>query len=112
VQVAQELVHPDRPCLLGIAGIWLDNAEQLAEVMDVAEGVLEVGVVAIGLEPVVNRDPGEVGEHTGVIEAIEPALVMQRVERRVLGACAEQPAQLASARAPVSSKCATGEEMI
>ena len=64
--------------------------------MHVAEGVLDVGVVAVRLEPVVDRDPAEVGEHACVVKAIEPASVVQRVERRLLGAGAEQPPQLPS----------------
>jgi len=49
VQVAQEPIHPHRPGLLGILGVSFDHGEQLAEVMNVAEGVLDVGVVAVGL---------------------------------------------------------------
>ena len=73
----------------------LDHAEQLAQVVGVAKSVLEVGVLAVGLEPVVNRDPGEVREHPGVIEPVKAALIVQRVERRLLGAGAKQPPQLA-----------------
>ena len=63
--------------------------------MNVAESVADVGVVAVRLEPVVDRDPAEGGEHPGVVKAIDPASVVQRVERRPLRAGAEQPAQKA-----------------
>jgi hypothetical protein len=62
--------------------------------MHVAEGVLEVGVLAVGLEAVVDRDAAEDREHAGVIEAVKAAFVVQRVERQPLGARGEQPAQL------------------
>src|SRR5680860_1797468 len=61
--------------------------------MDVAQGVLGLGVAAVGLKAVVDGDPGEVGQHAGVVEAVEAALVVQRVERRLVGARAEQPPQ-------------------
>jgi len=42
----------------------------------------------------VRRDPSEVCEHPGVIKPIKPAFVVQRAERRMLSAGAEQLAQL------------------
>ena len=76
MQLAQERVHLHRPGLLWVVGGLFDHAEQLAEVMHVAEGVLEVGVVAVRLEPVVDGDPGEVREHAGVVKAVDPAVLL------------------------------------
>ena len=73
--------------------VLFDDRQQLAEVVDVAERVPGVGVVAVGLEPVVDGDAPEVREHAGVIEPVEAAFVVQRVERQPVGAGGEQPAQ-------------------
>ena len=93
-----------------VVGVLLDDRQQFAEVVGVAQCVPGVVVVAaVGLEPVMDGDTREVGQHAGVIDAVVAALVVQRVERQPL-VCwtANSQRSRPSTRAPVSSKCATG----
>ena len=61
--------------------------------MNVAQRVLGVAVAAVRLEAVVDSDAREGGEDAGVVEAVEAAFVVERVEREPVGAGREQPAQ-------------------
>jgi len=71
----------------------LNHPQPLAQVMGVTQGVSGLGVVAVLREPVVDRDAREGGEHTGVVEPVDATSVVDRVDRREIGARGKHPPQ-------------------